>query len=429
MIIKHKIARVAQHRVFRAAFAALVLVVHLYAFSKFAKDTWNLPFNNAPKDAPVFVNPETDHGATYWNRLVVSRWDAGQYIGLGLMGFKRCPPDGDLRGVNLVPLNRTCNYVFYPGYAALGWAASLGGKYPIDYSLLAVSLLASFALVYVWTGPTMVRLLGLSGAWVSLIAFNAWTTGFSIVAIQSEPCTISFTFLAFIALERKRYFLGAVLAGAASGMRISGAATSLAYGLALLYDAYVNRPANLLAWAKRGLECLVSGWGLLTIMGYFYVRWKDPFLYMRAHSQAFGHSPSISHFFFPKSEWIYHSLSSVAHEIAWVFAAVIWFALAHRQSLRKATGSGQIYIYVQWGATLFISMFGSAEMAYIGMARYSLLLLGTFFAIGAFLKTRPVVLAIWLMASSWHYYNVSLCYYSQHGQEGGLNKCLADHEW
>jgi len=428
MIVKREIARVAQHPVFRAVVAALILVIHVYAFTKFSKDTWNLPFNNAPQNQPVFINPQTDHGAAYWNRLVVSRWDAGQYIGLSLVGYTRCPV-GDLRGANLVPIITHCNFVFYPGYSALGWIASLGGRYPIDYALWGVALVASFIMLFIWTGPTMVRLLGLWPAWASLLAFNAWTTGFTLVALQSEPCTLMFTLAAFIALERKQYVWGAVLAGAASGMRVSGASTSLAYGLALLYETYRNRPPDFGAWLKRGFACVVAGWGLLAIMGYFYYRWKDPFLYMHAHSQSFGHSPSITHLFLPKSEWIYRSMSSVAHEIVFVFAAVIWFLLGHKKALQKVSGPGRVYIYVQWAGTLGISMFGTAEMAYIGMARYSLLAFGTFFAIGAFLQNRPLVLALWLTATSWHYYNVSLCYYSQHGQEGGLSKCLPNYQW
>ena len=117
---------------FRAAVAVLCLAVHLAALAHSGSTRFGAPFNAAPGAPPAFERAASDASPQRWNRLVVSRWDAGQYVELGLRGYKYCPKheDGDppvLRHAHLQP--RLLSDVRQAGHYL-----SLLTHLPIDYA-------------------------------------------------------------------------------------------------------------------------------------------------------------------------------------------------------------------------------------------------------------------------------------------------------
>jgi hypothetical protein len=105
---------------------------------------------------------------------------------------------------------------------------------------------------------------------------------------------------------------------------------------------------------------------------------------------------------------------------------LLWFALGHREGLRGFSKRGQIYWYVQFLAVMLISLYGSAEIAYTGMTRYTLLAFGAFFAMAGVLRNKPLALGAWCLISGWHYWHSDLCYFEQHSQALGMEQCLVD---
>src|SRR5262249_14012925 len=163
-----------------------------------------------------------------------------------------------------------------PGYPVLGRLVSSATGLPADYALLALSLVSSLLFLFLWTDPIIVKALGLKATYVSLVAFNAFPTAFALVTLQTEPCALLFTLGAFLAFARRHNWLAALLAGAAGGMRISGAATGVALALALVTRLVTERPHRTRAWVSGLAAGAASSWGLLGIMGYHFWRFKDP---------------------------------------------------------------------------------------------------------------------------------------------------------
>src|SRR5262249_25067344 len=147
------------------------------------------------------------------------------------------------------------------------------------------------------------------GCYMSLVAFNVFPTAFALVTVQTEPVVLVSTLGAFIALQRGRPNLGAVLAGISAGIRITGAATSVAYSLALLAALYSDRrlPSPRVALETLG-RIFVSAWGRWAMMIYFQIRFHDPLLYVHSHAAAFGHEPSLLEVFHPPKEIVLRSI-------------------------------------------------------------------------------------------------------------------------
>jgi hypothetical protein len=420
-------ARAARRAYFRALVALLFLAVHLAGITHFAAIHFAHPFNNAPGEAPTFESGDYTTSATNWNRLVVSRWDSGQYICMTLDRIYGHCPKQDLRQADLhsVP---TCQFAFYPGYSIIGWFASLGCRLPVDYALWGVSLAASFVLLFLWTGPIVVQALGVWGAYCSLFLFNLYSTGFTLVTVLSEPCTLLFIFGAFLCVEKRRFVLGALLAGAASGMRITGLCAPVAYVCAIHLWAWDQDKLTVKQGLRTVLSVPLSAWGILTMMAYQWWRFNDPLIYAHAHSQMFEHEPRLWHLFWPDAAWIVKSMRSGVHEVAVAAIMALWFALGHRQGLRRFSRPGQVYLYVQFLVAFCLPLYGSAQLGYTGVTRYMLTLFGAFFAMGALLKDKPLALLVWCTMSGWNYWHTDLCYFEQHLEDGGMDRCLVNAE-
>ncbi|HKQ72073.1 MAG TPA: hypothetical protein VJT73_22165 [Polyangiaceae bacterium] len=414
---------VAQRLPFRLAVAAAFVLAHFGVVMSFAFNRYGLPFNLNPQHPPAFIEP-TEPAANHWDRLAVSRWDSAHYISLVLRGYSQCPKQDEPR----LPAVGQCNLNFYPGYPALGWIASSVTHLPADYALLALSIVASFALLFLWTDRVMVERLGVATTYASLLAFNAFPTAFALVTLQTEPCALAFTLGAFLAFARRRLWLAALLAGAASGMRVSGAATSVALGLAILWQLYIDSPKSWSRWISPLLASVASAWGLIFIMGYHYWRYRDPLLYVHAHAQTYAHSASLSALFNPDTRWLLRSVDHPLHEGVVLTFSLMWFLLGRKQAMAGFTAPERVFWYALSAIGVFISVLGTIDLGLTGMNRYLLLIFPVFFAIGGFLRRRPLVFAIWLVVSFWHYRNVDLCDYLGGVGDGRFPRCYVN-QW
>ncbi len=409
---------------FRALFAVLCLAAHLKVAAMMGKERFNLPFNSSPTTAPAFANPKTDRDPANWNRLVVSRWDSGHYIGLALRGYTSCP-QSSLKNQPLIMYLDTCTLSFYPTYSMVGRVASLGGKIPIDYALLGVSLVSSFILILLWTCRSITSRVGVTGAYLSLFLFNVFTTGFTLVTIQTEPCFLALTLGAFVALDRKWYLFGAVVAGAATAMRVSGGAAGFAFGLALLVATFRERPRGALAWATRGVSLVLPAWGQLALFGYFKWRFDDPFIYFHAHAARFSRDGWGASWLDPDP--LLRAIDMPLHEMIFLLPCMMIILLGHREALRRFDVVGRTFMYALLITGLGIAIYGSFPLALAGMNRYLLHALPLFFIMATVLRKRIAVLVLWAGFTMWHYWQVDLCFYEGGPGNAALQACHDSH--
>jgi hypothetical protein len=408
--MKDELARAAQKVPFRIGVAVLFIVGHLLLM-RWMGDRYGVPFNAEPGQPPAFHDPSVDLVPSHWNRLVVSRWDSQHYIDLVLRGHSQCPRGGFLPHEPMTPFLYRCQLNFWPGYPFLGWLASLGGRLPADYVLFAISLVASFVFLFLWTGPTMVRALGVGGAYASLLAVNAHSNGFALVTVQTEPCLLALTLGSLLAMAEGRQLLSCFLAGAASGIRVSGVAVSVACGLAILVIAFKKPPRSAGDWGKLVGSGLLAAWGILVLMAYFWIRVRDPLAYVHAHAESYGHHPNILSLLNPETQWLKKSINDHLHAGLWVGSALLWLAIGHRDAFRGFSLPARVFCYALVAASMGVSVIGTIDLGLEGNTRYTLALLPVFFCIGAVLKNRPAGLAVWLALSFWFYRQVDLCHY------------------
>jgi hypothetical protein len=398
----------------------LILAMHLVAVARMGRDRYELPFNGAPGQSVDFASRVIDMIPRNWDRLLVSRWDSQHYIDLFLRGLSQCPhPPAKVEGSDLF----RCQLNFYPGYPAVGWVLSGGGRLPADYVLLALSLTASFLLLYLWTGPAMVEALGLRATYGSLLAFNTFTSAYTLVTILTEPCLLACAMGAAICLQRRRYLSGALLAGAATALRVSGPAVGAAYGLALLAATWREPPRDSVAWARRVLEALASVWGMAALMAYFWVRLRDPLAYVHAHSMSYSHEASLSAVLWPDAELLKRGIADPLHPALFAFGALVWFALGHRDALRRFPTEVQVFWYAEFALVWLISVAGTITLGLPGNSRYMLAVLPMFFAIGAVTRRRPAALLLWACISAWFYWQVDLCHWVGNVGAQRFSKC------
>jgi hypothetical protein len=412
---------VAGRRDFRLAVAIFFVALHLLLLTQMASLRLAVPFNTAPGAAPKFQNvaePLGRDSPRNWNRLAVSRFDAQHYIALALRGNTQCP-SGDLRKANLGELAKYCGFGFYPGYPLIGRVISFGNRIPIDYVLFGISILASVTFLYLWTSPVVMSALGAGVTYLALFLFNVFPTGFTLVTVQTEPTVLALSLGAFLTLPSRKYFLGAVLAGAASAVRVSGAATSAAFGIALVASAFVDRPTRWRGLLYIAAAALLSGWGLFLTVGYFAIKYSDPFLYFHTHAAIGRYLEVAASGLSP--EFVYRTLETPMRPGIWIAFCLLWMALGLRVALSSFEPVTRAFA---WSFTLFgsaLPLLGSSNMAFLGMNRYWLFVFPLFWAIAVLVKTRPVAAALWIAICAWAYWNVDLCVYVCQGD--GVRLC------
>jgi hypothetical protein len=406
---------------FRAALATLCLVVHLAVLAGFAEARFGVPWNAAPGAPPALASARTEV-PTGWNRLVVSRWDSMHYVNLALRGYDHCPPA--LRSTGALPSpTMTCDLAFYPGYPLVGRLASLGGLVPIDYALFLVSLASGWVFYFLWTSREVVDALGARATLVALACFGLFTTGFTIVTVQTEPLLLATTLGAFVLAQRGRLVWAAIAAGAATGVRVTGAATGLAFAAFLALDAWRDPPARASGWLGRLALAALGFWGLGAMFGYDGLVMHDPLLYVHAHQLSFGHKTSLLDLLAPDPSWLLHSITSVLHEGVILVAVILWFLLGHREAMRRFSPPARAYWYVLVAGVLGVSMLGSVSRGFMGMNRYLVGAVPVFFAMGKVLERRKLAMLAWLGVSFWHSWNVDLCFYVGDRGDETVRRC------
>jgi hypothetical protein len=276
--------------------------------------------------------------------------------------------------------------------------------------------------LFLWTDPAIVRALGVGATYTSLAAFNAFPNAFALVTTQTEPCTFAFTLGAFLAFAKRRIWLAALLAGAATGMRVTGIAVGAAMALAIVVQAFVDRPERVVDWLRPFLAALVANWGILAMTGYHWWWFGDPLLYPHAHERGLAHSASLMNLLHPRTEWLLRSIDQPLHEGVVLAFAVVWFVLGHRQALGRFSASEQVFWYGLTALGTGVALVGSLDLALAGFNRYLLLLFPVFYSMGCVMKSRPLLLAFWLAVSFWHCKQADLCGYLG-GLEMGFSRC------
>ena len=417
------VARVAMSLPFRAVVAVAFLFFHITMMTRLARDRFEYKFNADPEHAPAFYNPQTDARPTNWDRLIVSRWDAQHYEAIALRGYSTCKYKSQLESGEYPDDDKTCELAFYPTYSWLGVAVMKVTHLPVDYALFGISLVASFLFLVMWTSRPMVDGLGLGMTYLSLLLINLFDTGFSLVMVQTEPCVMALTLGAFLCLRKRWLLTGALLAGAATAVRISGVCTGFAFCAALLVMTLREHPRPRWVWAWRAALMAVAGWGIMGLMAYYWSRFGDPLIYSHAHERAFHHHPDLMKIFIPDGRLLIQSIWAEPNDGVILAAGLFWFALGHRKGFIGFPVEAQAFLYVLFFTIVGISMYGSVDFAYGGNSRYLVTVLPLFFAMAAAMRRRPVVLALWLFMSVMHYYHGSICFYVGQNHPDRLHRC------
>jgi hypothetical protein len=420
--VKRTLHALSKSLLVRALVPAVFLACHLAAMGKLGEERFGLPFDAAPGSPPTFVSPGTESGPVTWNRLVVSRWDSQHYIAIALRGYRYCAPRAAFNATRHPDDDIACELNFFPGYAFVGrWAAALTHA-PMDYALLGVSLVASWILMFLWTGEELTSAMGPAVTWLSLVYLNVFTTGYALATIQTEPLALCLTMVAFVCLQRRYYLLGAFAAGAASIVRPTGVAISFAFAFGLFVATIRERPRALtVAW--RFCLMALAGWGLASFLLFCQVRFGDALVYSHARTRYYHYAPSFSALLHPSHRWIAESIWAGPNEGMWLAAGLVWFALGHRKALRGFTFDAQAFWYALFVTCVGIAAVGQVEIAFSGMGRYLLLALPLFFATAAVTKGHPLAIGIWILLCAMHYWCVNSCFFIGHGMPNYLSAC------
>jgi hypothetical protein len=274
-----------------------------------------------------------------------------------------------------------------------------------------------------WTSSAMTSRFGVGKTFLALVLLNVFTTGFTLVGIQTEPVFLMLTLGAFVAFERRWYVLGAFLAGATGLIRISGAATAAAFGLALLVATLRQPPQGARARAARIASFALPAWGQLSLWAYYFFRFGEPLIYFRAHGELIKRELG----FVSDPNAILRGFDMPIHEVVWLILAMIFFLIGHRDALRRFSAPAQTFLYALVVFAIGIPVYGTFTLGLTGMTRYLLHAWPIFFAMAAIMATRPALLAFWVMVSAWHYWQVDLCFYEAGPGNHGLAVCNVAH--
>jgi hypothetical protein len=198
----------------------------------------------------------------------------------------------------------------------------------------------------------------------------------------------------------------------------------MAFAAGLLVELLRERPRKVWPWIRAVLLGVLCVWGQLALMAYHAHRFGDPLTYIHAHGQLFHHEhPGLAALLPPDPEKLAASIDLPLHEGLWLAAALLWFALGHREALRRFPIPEQALWYVMFLATVGIATVGMMPLALAGMSRYLLLALPMFFAMGAVMRPRPMLALLWLAFSAWHYWNIDVCTYTGGMGDRTLSVC------
>jgi len=407
---------------FRFLVAVLILYLHLLAISRLSKERFDLDFGVTNAPAPSFIDAVHDLKPVGWDRLVVSRWDSQHYIELALRGYEQCKHPSELKPGEFPDDDKRCQLNFFPTYGWVGRFVADHLGWAIDWAMLAVSFVSSLVFLMLMTSAPITDAVGVGGAYLALLLVNTFTSGFMLVTLHTEPLVLALTMSTFYCFARRWLLAAAILAGAMSAVRITGLAGGVALGIGLLFLTLQERP-RWPVWVQRGVYALVSAWGIVALMAFYHHRFGDALIYLHAHGREYHHEASIEKILSPDTRLLMQSIWAEPNDGIWLAAGLLWFALGHREGLQRFDVPAQAFWYALFIATVGVSMVGSAEYGYGGLARYLICVPALFFAMAGFLKRRPIVLAIWLYMSVAHYWGGSMCFYVSHQRPDRFEKC------
>lgn len=408
-----RLDRLAAAPGFRLGVAALLACLHLAAFAKAGRDRLDLPFNAAPGEAPyhsdVFARategyPRQPH---HWSRLIVSRWDAQQYIGFATRGLRGCP--GDASAPDLAYLR--CGLGWLPAYGVVGGAISSATGLAADVVLVALSVIAAIVFNFLWTSRTITARLGRLEAYAALLAFNVFPSAFYVVTPYTEAATLALVMGGFLCLANGRWLAAGALVGAASALRATAPAFSLGFACAAALAAWRGRADGAPRWWRPLAAIPLAGWGLAATGLALRVFVGDAAAFLRARA-AFGDAFDASRLYAPK---FYLGGFTAQHMDSVMMVGVLAIAaLTGRELFARFRREEAVYL-----AVASVAVFGLATMGHVqqywGINRYLLLCPFVFCGMGIMARRHTAVYVLWLALCAAMYWHVELCSYIAHG--------------
>lgn len=406
--------RVAPRLYVRLAVAVLLAGLHLGAFAKLADDKLHLPFS-ASSEAPYFSDPDASslggypRQPHYWSRLVVSRWDAQHYIGFALRGITACPTDGS-GGAEKDRAYLECGLGWLPAWGLTGGVVHDTLGIPADVALVLLSILAAIAVTLLWTSRVVVERMGVGAAYATLVAFNFFPSAFYLVTPYSEAATLALVLAGFVCVARDRWVLAGLAVGAATGLRISAGAFSVALACAAVSAAWTRRKKASPRWWRPLVAIPLAGWGQAVQLVLLQAFVGDATAYLRART-AFGDHRDFSRLVDP--EFYLRGFGAQHMDSVMLVGGIALVVLVGRELLRRFEREERLFLVVGTIATAIISI-GSLQH-YWGLNRYLLLCPLLFLAAGELARRRPTLFVMWVALCAAIYWHVELCSYVSQG--------------
>lgn len=201
----------------------------------------------------------------------LTRWDSGWYVGIA-EGSYEAPP---------TRVGQETNHAFFPLYPLL--MRALSRFFGIETSL-AGNLIsgAAFLLALLLFGGWVERSFGRERVLPSAAVLLLFPTSLFFAAVYTESLVLLLALATVVSLEKGR-LLPSILAGYLAGLtRISGVVLSPYAFLVALRESRARGPLGASAWARAAAAGLAPLAGFGTFCLYYYLRFGDPLLFVRA---------------------------------------------------------------------------------------------------------------------------------------------------
>lgn len=207
----------------------------------------------------IFIQPiylPTSSSETLLQRLFtswVTYWDAAHYLSIGTKGYH---------------FPQQAFFPLWPILIKIGTFLNLTGEV-CSFLLTIILGISNFILFYLLAK----KLVSETKARWSLIFFASYPAAIFLHAGYSENLFLFSTFLSFLFLENKKYFLSSLAGAFATASRIAGGA---------LVTSYIFIKTNI---KKRILMGLIGSLGLICYMIFLYLNYSDPFYFIKGQME------------------------------------------------------------------------------------------------------------------------------------------------
>jgi len=413
----------------RFAIAVVLAGLHLFAFARAAHDRLDLPFNAVPDEAPHFSRPEAWVLGGYprepkrWSRLAASRWDAQVYIGFALRGLSSCPdaPTDDETMTDFAYMQ--CGLGWFQAYGLVGGAVARTFDLPVDYVLLAISVLAAIGVSLLWTSRFVVDRIGRFEAFATLLAYNMFPSAFYTVAPYTESATLALVLGGLWMISKQRWFGAALLVGASTALRASAVSFAFAFAVTAVVAALQLRRRATRQWWRPLAAMPLAGWGVAVQFVALQIAVGDWRAFMRARS-LYGDQRDFSRLIDPV---FYLKGFTAQHMDSVMLVGGTAMVLLVVRTLWRKLGTVEA-TFVTVASIAGIALAITTVHEYWGLNRYLLLCPVLFLSLGLVARRYPVLFVGWLLVCAFLYWNVELCSYVTHGRPD-LCPCLGRLEW